>query len=701
MPIRAVLVLTAVTAGLISLSGAATGSSAGSSGLRAAYAFDIKPGDTTVPDFSGNGNTASLLNATAANGKFKNAVVLDGSTSMVSAPASAGAASSQLTLEAWVRPTTIGTGPQTIVAKERAGGGFPFGLELQNGVPGAYTSLDSGFVRADAVYPVSRSRWTFLAMTYDGSALRLFVNGTQLASRPASGQIESSSDPLRIGADAVWGEHFAGLIDNVRVYSRALTLDELKSDQKTPATPTKFVDSQAPSDPSGLTVGGATQSSLSLTWTASIDNVAVASYQLYLDGSKVGTSTATSYSFGGLQCATSHTLAVEAVDAAGNTSGRPSVSGDTSGCPASGDAANVWIDQNGGSCTRASTLATYADATACGSFGAALSTAQAGDVVLVRCNSGASCTFAPEELSGDRGSATITISAASGYTVSFEEAQNSYRYVWLNGLRHVTFKGIGFGHNNAGNSTPNLRIDCSRSVTLENASGRRFFMFEGNADFTFKGGDWGGYSTPGEEDSTMGTTGAYGPQRTCPGDSSPQPQKNILFDGVTFHDVFWISSCTVVNGGQCSQWGGSHPDCFEINGYVDGVTIVNSTFFHCGNTMLSLYTDQGDINNVTVRNSTFRDNAAWSWYGIQWVTTASFDCSGDRFVNNTYAPNAPNAWYPNTPPRFACNTPSASTATVVSGNSFQQAPPPTECTASKANPYLTSWSNNSYASGSC
>ena len=448
-------------------------------------------------------------------------------------------------------------------------------------------------------------------------------------------------------------------------------------------------------------------------WTASTSGDTVSKVEFLVDGEKDWTDLDAPYQFGGEPTGLfdtttltngQHTLAVTAYGTGANTvtaTSSVTVSNAATPPPAAGDVANLWIDQNGGSCTRAATAAAYADATSCGSFAAALSKAQAGDTVLVRCNSGTSCTFAPEELSGDRGSATITISATSGYTVSFEEPQGSNRYVWLNGLRHVTFKNIGFGDNNAGDSTPNLRIDCSRSVTLVNASGRRFFMFEGNADFTFKGGDWGGYSSPGEEDSTMGTTGAYGPQRTCSGDSSPQPQKNILFDGVSFHDVFWISSCTVVNGGQCSQWGGSHPDCFEINGYVDGVTIANSTFFHCGNTMLSLYTDQGDIDNVTVRNSTFRDNAPWSWYGIQWVTTAGFDCSGDRFVNNTYTPNAPNAWYPNTPPRFACKTPSASTATIVSGNTFQQAPPTTECTASKANPYLTSWSNNSYASGNC
>jgi hypothetical protein len=451
----------------------------------------------------------------------------------------------------------------------------------------------------------------------------------------------------------------------------------------------------------------------SLVWTASTSGDTVSKVEFLVDGTKEWTDLDAPYQFGGEPTGMfdtttltngQHMLAVTAYGTGGNTvtaSSSVTVSNAAAPPPAAGGVANIWIDQNGGSCTRAATAAAYADATSCGSFAAALSNAQAGDTVLVRCNSGTSCTFAPEELSGDRGSATITISAASGYTVSFEEPQGSNRYVWLNGLRHVTFKNIGFGDNNAGDSTPNLRIDCSRSVTLVNASGRRFFMFEGNADFTFKGGDWGGYSSPGEEDSTMGTTGAYGPQRTCPGDSSPQPQKNILFDGVTFHDVFWISSCTVVNGGQCSQWGGSHPDCFEINGYVDGVTIVNSTFFHCGNTMLSLYTDQGDIDNVIVRNSTFRDNAPWSWYGIQWVTTANFDCSGDQFVNNTYTPNAPNAWYANTPPRFACKAASANSATVVSGNSFQQAPPSSECVASKASPYLTRWSSNTFGSGSC
>jgi hypothetical protein len=40
----------------------------------------------------------------------------------------------------------------------------------------------------------------------------------------------SSSSPLRIGGNSVWGEYFAGLIDEVRVYNRALSATEIQTD---------------------------------------------------------------------------------------------------------------------------------------------------------------------------------------------------------------------------------------------------------------------------------------------------------------------------------------------------------------------------------------------------------------------------------------------------------------------------------------
>jgi chitodextrinase len=80
------------------------------------------------------------------------------------------------------------------------------------------------------------------------------------------------------------------------------------------------LDTTPPSTPIGLTASNLTQTSLTLNWNASTDNVGVAGYDLYDNGSKSGSATSTSFNFGNLTCGTSHTLGVVAYDAAGNRS---------------------------------------------------------------------------------------------------------------------------------------------------------------------------------------------------------------------------------------------------------------------------------------------------------------------------------------------------------------------------------------------
>ena len=72
---------------------------------------------------------------------------------------------------------------------------------------------------------------------------------------------------------------------------------------------------------------------MTLSWSASTDNVGVTGYRLFLNGTQVGTSSSTSYSFTGLTCGTSYTLGVAAYDAAGNVSGTATLSQATSSCP--------------------------------------------------------------------------------------------------------------------------------------------------------------------------------------------------------------------------------------------------------------------------------------------------------------------------------------------------------------------------------
>jgi hypothetical protein len=60
------------------------------------------------------------------------------------------------------------------------------------------------------------------------------VNGALVSSQPASGSIQSSNNPLQIGGDGFYGQHFRGLIDDVRVYSVALSAAQIESDMNTP-----------------------------------------------------------------------------------------------------------------------------------------------------------------------------------------------------------------------------------------------------------------------------------------------------------------------------------------------------------------------------------------------------------------------------------------------------------------------------------
>jgi hypothetical protein len=89
-----------------------------------------------------------------------------------------------------------------------------------------------------------------------------------------------------------------------------------------------------PSAPTELAVASASETSLTLTWTASTDNVGVAGYRIFVDGSRAGETSSTSYLLAGLTCATTVTFGVEAYDAAGNRSSRATVTASTTACSA-------------------------------------------------------------------------------------------------------------------------------------------------------------------------------------------------------------------------------------------------------------------------------------------------------------------------------------------------------------------------------
>jgi chitodextrinase len=101
-------------------------------------------------------------------------------------------------------------------------------------------------------------------------------------------------------------------------------------------SPPATTDASAPSQPAGLILGSPAQTSVTLSWSASTDNVGVAGYGVYANGVSVGSTTSTSYTFSSLSCGTTYTVAVDAYDAAGNRSGKAGRTATTSACATAG-----------------------------------------------------------------------------------------------------------------------------------------------------------------------------------------------------------------------------------------------------------------------------------------------------------------------------------------------------------------------------
>ncbi len=91
-----------------------------------------------------------------------------------------------------------------------------------------------------------------MAATYDGVTLRFFVNGLLVASRAQTGAITASSDALTIGGNAYSGQNWSGLIDEVRIYNRALSATEIHTDMNIPVSGI----STRPAVPQNLHVAG-------------------------------------------------------------------------------------------------------------------------------------------------------------------------------------------------------------------------------------------------------------------------------------------------------------------------------------------------------------------------------------------------------------------------------------------------------------
>jgi hypothetical protein len=208
-------------------------------GLVAAYCFNEGTG-TTLFDTSGNNNHGILTNGPVWNigGKYGSAIAFDGVNDRVIVPdANSLDLTTGFTLETWVYPASTMTGWDTVLMKENPSAGSYAYLLYANGdnnLPNGYVNIsgDQG-VQGSSTLPLNT--WSHLAFTYDGAALRLYVNGQLTQSKAQSGSLPVTTGVLSMGGNSIWtSENFPGRIDEVRIYNRSLTLAEIQIDRDTP-----------------------------------------------------------------------------------------------------------------------------------------------------------------------------------------------------------------------------------------------------------------------------------------------------------------------------------------------------------------------------------------------------------------------------------------------------------------------------------
>jgi hypothetical protein len=200
-------------------------------GLIGYWRFDEKDGDTAM-DSSGNGHHGTLIDKPKwVDGNWNGALEFDGATSYVNMDGFKGPMQGPWTITCWIKTETGGA--MDIVSWGTEGGGLKVEFRLDAGR--LRVEHGNGNNRGDAL--ANDGQWHHaVAQLPDGATtikeVLFFLDGEQLGVF----QIGNGDNPFQIAEDKDFNvgrsgprgdRYFNGLIDDVKLYSRALTKDEI------------------------------------------------------------------------------------------------------------------------------------------------------------------------------------------------------------------------------------------------------------------------------------------------------------------------------------------------------------------------------------------------------------------------------------------------------------------------------------------
>src|SRR5439155_3733366 len=189
------------------------------------YDMENLTADGRMKDRSGTGNHGTINGSVDVAGKVGRAREFDGIDDYIEVPDSSSLhPTGAITIAAWVYLEADHTGgAPTMIRKQGS-----FLLELGDAGTNRPAFLlwwtDGSVSRLDGP-TITKFEWHHLAATYDGTTMRLYIDGVKANSVSVSKSVATSVQPLRIGRWA--SEWFAGAIDQLLIFSRPLTSEEI------------------------------------------------------------------------------------------------------------------------------------------------------------------------------------------------------------------------------------------------------------------------------------------------------------------------------------------------------------------------------------------------------------------------------------------------------------------------------------------
>lgn len=124
-------------------------------------------------------------------------------------------------LEAWIHPHNLNTVTRRVFSKEGTDGGYLIGVRSD----GLFFSRYANGLWSTLQAPVDAANWMHVLATYDGTTMRLYVNGALVAERASALELPTERENLSIGAKQGKWRYFAGGLDELAIYDHALSAD--------------------------------------------------------------------------------------------------------------------------------------------------------------------------------------------------------------------------------------------------------------------------------------------------------------------------------------------------------------------------------------------------------------------------------------------------------------------------------------------